>query len=55
MKTYVIQYSIPGNDPVISTWTEKTKEMQAESADQAIEKFEKNRDGTWMVLDCWEI
>lgn len=54
MKTYIIQYSIPGNNPAVSEWIEKSKEMQAKNDKEAIEKFNRNRDGTWMILDCWE-
>lgn len=55
MKTFTVQYSVPKGDQVcVSDWTEYTKKIKAKSANDAIIKFNKNRDGTWQVLDCWE-
>ena len=51
--TYLVQYSVPGNNPAVSEWMEYTKKIKAHSDIEAIEGFEKNRNGTWMILDCY--
>ena len=57
MEKYNVQYSVCGvnTNPAISEWPEKTKIIEANSDKEAIEKFEHNREGTWMILDCWEV
>jgi len=56
MKSYIIQYSIPKNNKIaVSDWQEYTKTVRAHSDKEAIAKFNKNRNGTWLILDCWEI
>lgn len=55
MKTFIVQYSAPkGNQICISDWTEYTKKVKAKTSKEAIAKFNKNRNGTWHILDCWE-
>ena len=39
MKTFIVQYSRPGNRPAVSDWKEYTKEIKAETDKEAIEKF----------------
>jgi len=53
MKKYIVQYSRPGKAIACSDWTEYTTKLMAENAKEAIRKFNKNRDGTWMILDCY--
>jgi len=54
MKTYIIQYSKPTDTRIaISDWLEYTTKIKANSIDQAIEKFNHNRKGTWYILDCY--
>ena len=56
MKEYIIQYSIPKyNQVAVSDWTEYMTKVKANSDKDAIKKFNHNRQGTWMVLDCWEV
>ena len=53
MQEYTVQYSIPkGNRVAVSDWQEYTKKVKATSTKEAIAKFNKNRNGTWHVLDC---
>lgn len=55
MRSFTVQYSVMKNDPVPSTWPEHTKVVKADSAKEAIHKFNRNREGNpWMILDCWE-
>ena len=55
MKTFIIQYSIPkGNKIAISDWQEYTKKVKAVSVKDALTRFNKNRAGTWYILDCYE-
>ncbi len=56
MTTFTVQYSIPKNNKVaVSDWQEYTKQVKAKSEKDAIAKFNKNREGTWLILDCWEL
>jgi len=59
MRTFNIQYSTMRKDPTPSTWPEHTKEIEADTQKNAIEKFnlQKNQVGSnpWIVLDCWEV
>ena len=54
MSNYIVQYSIPkGNQVAVSDWTEYMTKIKASSDKEAIHKFNKNREGTWLILDCW--
>ncbi len=55
MKLFTVQYSTPGNKVAVSDWQERSKTIKADSAGEAVKRFEKNRDGTWMILDCWGV
>lgn len=39
MKSYNVQYSIPGKNPAVSEWNEKTKVIQANSDQEAIKNL----------------
>ena len=54
MKKYTVQYSIPGNKLAVSDWIEYKTVIKAKNSAEAIKMFEKNRNGTWLILDCWE-
>ena len=56
MKTFNVQYSVPAGDRIAaSDWREYNKKIKATSDKEAIAKFNQKRDGTWMILDCWEV
>jgi len=53
-QVYIVQYSRPTNTRIaISDWIEYTTKVIADSIDEAIEKFNHNRKGTWYILDCY--
>ena len=51
---YVIQYSMPNDNRIaVSDWLEKSTIRDANSKKDALSQFSKNREGTWLILDCY--
>jgi hypothetical protein len=54
MDTFIVQYSVPTEKASISDWREYMTKVKAKSDKDAIRKFNKGRNGTWLILDCWK-